>query len=80
MSGNIPNELENISTLRELRLSGQREFGGFSGHLPSFESSPHLHVIDFSRNSLVGSIPNNFLKAVRGSGSHEDYAFVNIDM
>lgn len=80
MSGSIPNELENITSLRQLHMNGQRDFGGFSGPVPSFESSPHLHDINFSRNSLTGSIPIDFLSAVRSSISHDDYAGVAIDM
>jgi hypothetical protein len=80
MSGDIPNELEKISTLKYLNLAGQRDFGGFSGRIPSFNASAHLHEIDISRNSLTGSIPTDFLLAVRTSASHDDYSGVQIDM
>jgi len=80
MSGSIPNGLGNVTSLRQLHLNGQRDFGGFSGPVPSLNKSPHLHDIDFSRNSLTGSIPNDFLASVRGSTVHDDYAGVSIDM
>lgn len=80
MSGEIPNELENIETLRYLNLAGQRDFGGFSGPVPSFNTSPHLHEIDFSRNSLTGTIPTDFLATARTSTSHDDYSGVQIDL
>ena len=80
MSGYIPNELEDIETLRTLNLAGQRDFGGFSGPVPSFETSPHLHEIDLSTNSLTGTVPINFLLAVRTSTSHDDYSGVQIDL
>ncbi len=80
MSGSIPNGLGNVTSLRQLHLNGQRDFGGFSGPVPSLNKSPHLHDLDFSRNSLTGSIPNDFLASVRGSIVHDDYAGVSIDM
>jgi hypothetical protein len=80
MSGAIPNELEDIETLRYLNLAGQRDFGGFSGPVPSFDTSPHLHEIDLSRNSLTGTVPTDFLLAVRTSTSHADYSGVQIDL
>lgn len=80
MSGEIPNALEDIETLRYLNLAGQRDFGGFSGPVPSFNTSSHLHQIDFSRNSLSGTVPNDFLLAVRTSTSHDDYSGVQIDL
>jgi hypothetical protein len=78
MSGEIPNELEDITSLRQLRLNGQRDFGGFTGPVPSFAKSEHLHDIDLSKNSLTGSIHNDFLQTVRKSGRHEDYAYSTI--
>lgn len=80
MSGEIPNQLEDIESLRYLNLAGQRDFGGFSGPVPSFDTSPHLHELDFSRNSLTGTIPADFLLAVRTSTSHDDYSGVQIDL
>lgn len=80
MSGQIPNEFEDIETLKQLHLNGQRDFGGFSGPIPSFDKSPHLGDIDFSRNSLTGSIPDDFLQALRQSTSHADYAYDKIDL
>jgi hypothetical protein len=80
MSGEIPNELENIIPLRLLHLNGQRDFGGFTGKLPTFNTSEHLHELDFSKNSLTGSIPRSFLATVRTSGSHDDYAYDKIDL
>jgi hypothetical protein len=80
MSGEIPNELEEITPLRILHLNGQRDFGGFTGTLPNFNTSLHLHEIDLSKNSLTGSIPSSFLEAVRKSGSHDDYAYDDIDL
>jgi len=80
MSGVIPNELEEIETLRLLNLAGQRDFGGFSGPVPSFSTSPHLHEIDFSMNSLTGTVPTDFLLSVRSSTSHDDYSGVQIDL
>jgi hypothetical protein len=80
MSGEIPNELEEIIPLRILHLNGQRDFGGFTGKLPDFSASQHLHEIDLSKNSLTGSIPNSFLATVRNSSSHDDYAYDDIDL
>lgn len=80
MSGEIPNSLEDIAPLRELHLNGQRDFGGFTGPIPDFNSSLHLHVIDFSKNSLTGSIPTSFLALVRSSASHDVYAYDTIDL
>ena len=80
MSGEIPNELEEIIPLRILHLNSQRDFGGFTGKLPDFNTSQHLHELDFSKNSLTGSIPSSFLAAVRSSGSHDDYAYDKIDL
>ena len=80
MSGEIPNELENIDTLKQLHLNGQRDFGGFNGPLPSFKFSQTLEDIDFSKNSLTGSIPNDFLETVRQSLSHDIYAYDKIDL
>jgi hypothetical protein len=80
MSGEIPNELEEITPLRILHLNGQREFGGFTGKLPNFTTSLHLHEIDVSKNSLTGSIPSSFLEGVRKSGNHDDYAYDKIDL
>ena len=80
MSGTIPNLLEDIAPLKQLHLNGQRDFGGFTGPLPSFETSEHLHDMDFSHNSLTGTIPENFLEAVRKSKSHDDYAYDTFDL
>ena len=80
MSGEIPNELENIPALKQLHLNGQRDFGGFTGPLPSFKNSLHLHDLDFSKNSLTGSIPTDFLEKVRTSGDHDVYAYDSINL
>jgi len=80
LTGEIPNEFEDITPLRYLHLQGQRDFGGFSGPLPSFENSPHLHDIDLSHNSLVGDISDNFLETVRNSKNRTDYAYPRIDL
>lgn len=80
MSGEIPNSLADIAPLRKLYLNGQREFGGFTGPVPDFSASLHLHEIDLSHNSLSGSIPISFLAAVRSSGSHDDYAYDSINL
>ena len=80
MSGEIPNELENIPALKQLHLNGQRDFGGFTGPLPSFKNSLHLHDLDFSKNSLTGSIPTDFLETVRTSGDHDVYAYDSINL
>ncbi|KAL7543177.1 hypothetical protein ACHAXR_012471 [Thalassiosira sp. AJA248-18] len=80
MSGEIPNDLEKIETLKQLHLNGQRDFGGFTGKIPSFSESLHLWDIDFSRNSLTGSIPGDFLHTVRKSTDHDDYAYDKIDL
>jgi hypothetical protein len=80
MSGEIPNELEKIAPLRILHLNGQRDFGGFTGRLPTFNTSQHMHEIDFSKNSLTGSIPRSFLAVVRTSDSHDDYAYDRFDL
>jgi Leucine-rich repeat (LRR) protein len=72
--------LEDIAPLHILHLSGQREFGGFTGKLPNFTTSLHLHEIDVSKNSLTGSIPSSFLEGVRKSGNHDDYAYDKIDL
>ena len=80
MRGSIPNSLEDIPTLKQLHLNGQRDFGGFTGPLPSFSESPHLHDINFSHNSLTGSIPENFMEKVRKSPNHDDYAYDKMDL
>ncbi|KAL7553700.1 hypothetical protein ACHAWF_017020 [Thalassiosira exigua] len=80
MSGEIPNELENIDALKLLHLNKQRDFGGFTGPLPSFKNAQHLHNLDFSKNSLTGSIPDDFMESVRKSGSHDIYAYDSIDI
>lgn len=80
MSGEIPNELEGIPALKQLHLNGQRDFGGLTGPIPSFSTSEHLHDMDFSKNSLTGSIPVDFLETVRKSKDHADYAYDKIDL
>ena len=80
MSGQIPTELQDIGPLKQLHLNGQRGNGGFSGPLPSFKDSLHLGSIDFSRNSLTGSIPDDFLETLRQSTDHDDYAYDKIDL
>lgn len=80
MSGEIPTDLESIPTLLQLHLNGQRDSGGFTGRVPSFKNSEHLHDIDLSKNSLTGSIHNDFLQTVRESGRHQDYAYSTINL
>ena len=80
MSGEIPNDFENIPTLLQLHLNNQRDFGGFTGRVPSFKNSAHLEDLDFSKNSLTGSIPSDFLETVRKSTSHDVYAYDKINL
>ena len=80
LTGDVPNEFQDITPLRTLHLQGQRDFGGFSGQLPSFEKSPHLHDLDLSRNSLTGDISDKFLETVRKSKNRTDYAYPTIDL
>jgi len=80
MSGEIPEVFEDIDTLKQLHLNGQRDFGGFTGPLPHFKQSMRLHDLDFSKNSLTGSIPSDFLEAVRKSGNHDIYAYDSINL
>eukprot|EP00986_Skeletonema_menzelii_P018835 scaffold26732_cov145-Skeletonema_menzelii.AAC.1 len=80
LTGDIPVEFQDITPLRFLHLQGQRDFGGFSGPLPSFEKSPHLHDLDLSRNSLTGDISDKFLETVRKSKNRTDYAYPRIDL
>ena len=46
MSGEIPEVFEDIDTLKQLHLNGQRDFGGFTGPLPHFKQSMRLHDLD----------------------------------
>jgi Leucine-rich repeat (LRR) protein len=80
LSGKIPTALQDIAPLRTLHLQGQRDFGGFSGPLPSFRKSPHLHDIDLSHNSLTGNISDSFLETVRQSSNRTDYAYPTINL
>lgn len=80
MSGQIPTELQDIVPLHQLHLNGQRGNGGFSGPVPSFSGSFHLGDLDLSRNSLTGSIPDDFLETLRTSKDHADYAYDKIDL
>lgn len=75
MTGAIPNQFENIESLKQLHLNGQHDYGGFTGPLPNFKNAKHLGDIDFSKNSLTGSIPDDFLETLRQSTSHADYAY-----
>lgn len=80
MSGEIPPELQDIPTLKQLHLNSQRDFGGFTGPLPSFSNAEVLHDVDLSKNSLTGSIPDTFMETVRTSGDHDIYAYDSIDL
>lgn len=80
LTGEIPIEFQDIRPLRYLHLQGQRDFGGFSGPLPSFENSAHLHDLNLSHNSLVGDISDKFLETVRKSKNRTDYAYPTIDL
>jgi len=80
LTGKIPDEFQDVTPLRFLHLQGQRDFGGFSGQLPSFENSAHLHDLDLSRNSLTGNISDKFLETVRKSKNRTDYAYPTIDL
>lgn len=79
-SGKIPVEFQDIAPLRVLHLNNQQKSGGFSGPLPSFQKSPHLHDLDLSHNSLSGNISNSFLETVRNSKNRTDYAYPKIDL
>jgi len=65
-AGDIPTELNLLENLGYFSLKGQRGNSGkgLSGPLPSFATLTNLKKMDLSRNSLIGTIPANFLDLV----------------
>lgn len=63
MSGTLPTELMQLTSLSTLLLNDQAN-QGFVGNLLDFAFSPHLLVLNLANNSLSGTIPTNLLASV----------------
>ena len=64
LSGYIPTELEQLVSLAQLNLSGQRSGKRIQGPLLSFSSNPNLIGVSIGCNNLKGPIPPDFLRDV----------------
>jgi len=80
LDGTIPTQLNLLVNLRYLDLSDQRSEGGLVGRLPSFATLKHLKRINLARNSLTGSVANDFLDSADASSfEHVDLSDNNLE-
>jgi Leucine-rich repeat (LRR) protein len=59
LTGSLPSELGNITSLDEMYLNNN----GFTGSIPAeFANLSHLHILDIIENRLTGTVPGEICK------------------